>query len=113
MNLVKGLDVQSTYIDGEKGHKQYDWSENLDEKITEFYFQLVRNSDKSLENKFIEILTEINSDTTKYKNQLILLYKITAHTRDIIDGKGEMDLCWMQLYNWWVQIPHLVLFFYQ
>ena len=53
MNLIKGLDVQKAYIDGEKGHKQYDWSENLDEKITEFYFQLVRNSDESLENKFI------------------------------------------------------------
>lgn len=110
MNLVKGLDVQSTYIDGEKGHKQYDWSANLDEKITEFYFQLVRNSDKSLENKFIEILTKINSDTTKYKNELILLYKITAHTRDIIDGKGEMDLCWMQLYNWWKINPKIAYF---
>lgn len=110
MNLIKGLDVQSTYIDGEKGHKQYDWSENLDEKITEFYFQLVRNSDESLETKFVEILTKINSDTTKYKNELILLYKITAHTRDIVEGKGEMDLCWMQLYNWWKINPKMAYF---
>jgi len=110
MNLIKGLDVQNTYIDGEKGHKQYDWSENLDEKITEFYFQLVRNSDESLENKFIEILTKINSDTAKYKNELILLYKITGHTRDMIEGKGEMDLCWMQLYNWWKINPKMAYF---
>ena len=73
-----------------------------------FYFQLVRNSDE-IRKKF-KIINEINTNTTKYKNELILLYKITAHTRDIVDGKGEMDLCWMQLYNWWNLIPKLYIF---
>ena len=50
MNLIKAFD-NTRYVKGEKGHKQYDWSENIQEKITEFYFQLVRNSDESLENK--------------------------------------------------------------
>ena len=109
MNLIKAFD-NTRYVKGEKGHKQYDWSENIQEKITEFYFQLVRNSDESLENKFIELLTQINTNTTKYKNELILLYKITAHTRDIVDGKGEMDLCWMQLYNWWKINPKTAYF---
>lgn len=106
MNLVKALD-NNKYIKGEKGHTQYDWSEKICEKITEFYFQLVRNNGKELETKFKEILSEIKKNTTKYRNELILLYKITAHTRDIVDGKGEMDLCWMQLYNWWEYNPKL------
>ena len=106
MNLIKALD-NNRYVQGEKGHVQYDWSENISEKITEFYFQLVRNGGSTLETKFKEILSEIKKDTTKYKNELILLYKMTAHTRDIIDGKGEMDLCWMQLYNWWEFKPLL------
>ena len=106
MNLIRALD-NNKYVQGEKGHVQYDWSENISEKITEFYFQLVRNGGSRLETKFKEILSEIKKDTTKYKNELILLYKMTAHTRDIIDGKGEMDLCWMQLYHWWEFKPLL------
>ena len=65
MNLIKAFD-NTRYVKGEKGHKQYDWSENIQEKITEFYFQLVRNSDESLENKFIELLTQINTNPISY-----------------------------------------------
>ena len=104
MNLIKALDNNKKVV-GEKGHLQYDWSEDLQEKITEFYFQLVRipkeKESTDLENKFSEILSTISKDTSKYEKEIILLYKITANTRDILEGKGEMDLCWLQMLKWW------------
>ena len=107
MNMIKALDNNRVIV-GEKGHHQYDWSEGIQEKITEFYFQLVRTKDaKDLNVKFCEILNTLSKDTIKYEKEIILLYKITANTRDVKEGKGEMDLCWMQLLNWWKIKPEL------
>lgn len=84
---------------GEKGHVEHSWSGNYQQQITQFFFQLVRAKDTSdLENRLANMLT--NMTWEKDSPELITLYKLIGQTRDIIDGKGEMDLTWMQLEVW-------------
>ena len=40
----------------------------------------------------------------------ILLYKLIGHTRDIISGKGEFKLSYMQIYIWYCHFPNLAFF---
>ena len=86
---------------GEKTNVEYSWGDNLKENIIYFFFQLVRDQDiTDLENKLYQLLSEIKTDTYKYREEHIILYKILCHTRDIRCGRGEMDLSYAQLYVW-------------
>lgn len=85
-----------------KNHIEYSWNEHMQEKITQFYFQLVRTEDHGvLEEKFKEILHELfenpSSITQDHKN---IIYRMIAQTRDIVSGKGEYKLAYMMLYQW-------------
>jgi Mg-chelatase subunit ChlD len=86
---------------GEKKNLEYTWSSNIEELITQLYFQLTRSSDITiLKDKYQELLIKIFSEqnTTYIK----LLYKLIGHTRDIVAGKGEYNLTYMlisELYN--------------
>ena len=72
MNIVKGLDENKRF--GEKGHIEYGWSGRFDEKITQFYFQLVRTKNMNeLNNTFKSLLLNLKSDYNEEK--LILLFK--------------------------------------
>ncbi len=59
----------------------------------------------SLEKKLNYLL--INLSWEKDKKNLKILYKLIAQTRDIINGKGELDLTWMQLSVWYKYYPEL------
>lgn len=84
---------------GENGHVEHSWSTDYKRQITQFFFQLVRTKDTSnLEKKLVNMLANMRWET--HKTELTTLYKLIAQTRDIIDGKGEMDLTWMQLEVW-------------
>ena len=84
---------------GEKGHVEHSWSGNYQQQITQFFFQLVRAKDTSdLENRLANMLTNMTWENNAA--ELTTLYKLIGQTRDIIDGKGEMDLTWMQLEVW-------------
>ena len=84
---------------GENGHVEHSWSTDYKRQITQFFFQLVRSKDTSnLEKKLVNMLANMRWET--HKTELTTLYKLIAQTRDIIDGKGEMDLTWMQLEVW-------------
>jgi hypothetical protein len=84
---------------GEKGHVEHSWSGDYQQQITQFFFQLVRSTDTSdLENRLVNMLTNMNWEDNA--PELTTLYKLIGQTRDIIDGKGEMDLTWMQLEVW-------------
>ena len=84
---------------GEKGHVEHSWSGNYQQQITQFFFQLVRAKDTSdLENRLANMLTNMTWENNA--PELTTLYKLIGQTRDIIDGKGEMDLTWMQLEVW-------------
>ena len=57
MNIIKALDENKRF--GEKGHAEYGWSNKLDEKIVQLFFQLVRTQDMSeLNNQFKSIFEE-------------------------------------------------------
>ena len=45
--LIQGLDKHTPKQIGENGHGEYGWSNDIDEKIVQFFFQLVRNKDHS------------------------------------------------------------------
>ena len=78
------------------------WSEaEIQEKIVQLFFQLVRTSDDSiLKQKFADLLKNIQSldepDSEKY---ISIMLRVVCQTRDIVDGKGEYSLAYMMLHT--------------
>lgn len=120
--LINALDNITPTQFGENGHKEYGWSNNLQEKILQFSFQLTRTIHGKNHEKLSNILCELlNTLKNKYEtgilhekqiaiNYLSLLYKLIGHTRDIIDGKGEYNLSYMMIYEWNKVYPLLAQF---
>lgn len=114
-NIDDYITLKNTMQHGENNHPEYKWGETDDTQdiITKFYFQLVRSNDNSnLEkelNKMLIKFSEIDTETGeyKYKRELINLYSLLGHTRDIVNGKGEYELAYMQLYVWYSYFPTL------
>ena len=52
MNIVQSIDNQSNRRCGEKGHVEYKWSEDIENLIVQFYFQLVRTKDNNILENF-------------------------------------------------------------
>ena len=91
---------------GEKGHVEFSWTEDKDQLIVQFFFQLVRTKDtQDLQQKLRYLLTKLCWDTDQ--GQLTTLFKLIAQTRDIVSGKGEYNLAFMQLAIWWEFYPDL------
>jgi len=112
--IVQAIDqyVNSTPIStGENGHAEYGWSNEIEELIVQFHFQLVRTDKTGVEYmkiKFIHIMNTIHrlpvsSDETK--RYLSIMLKLLAQTRDQISGKGEYALSYMMLLEWWNIYP--------
>lgn len=88
----------------------------LQEKIMQYYFQLVRTSDahmhKSIAKDTRYILSAIidgiyknshdviSHDYKTYMDMGVMMFKILAHTRDIVSGKGEYMLFYVMLVEW-------------
>ena len=90
----------------EKGHVEFSWSVEPDQLITQFFFQLVRSKDTSdLQNQLGYLLGHLRWSNNE--SQLLILYKLIGQTRDIVGGKGECDLTWMQLEVWSRFYPEL------
>ena len=113
-HIVTSFQLSTPTRVGEEGHAEKAWSFDIDEKITQFFFQLVRSKDHSdLERHLHDILGKLKYDvaacgmhttTLKY---LITMYKLIGQTRDIISGKGEQQLSFMQIFIWWNYFPEL------
>ena len=100
--FIKAMDQHTMKQVGENLHTEYSVSNSLDEKIVQFFFQLVRNKDHShLERLHRDILKTINSDPALHQERLEMMYKLVSQTRDIISGKGEQQLAFMQIYNFY------------
>jgi hypothetical protein len=103
-----------TKIIGENGNIEYGWSNEIREKILQFYFQITRTDKNGIENLSIilkQILTTLKMNTNEENNEyLSILYRIIGHTRDIIEGKGEYELSYMMIYTWYHYCPDLALF---
>ena len=103
--LVSSLDQHNPNQQlGENNHVEYSWSHNIEEQIVQFNFQLVRTSDKTqlniLKCKLQKLLRQIAKGPCK-EYYLTILFRIACHTRDIVAGKGEYNLYYMQVCVWY------------
>ena len=97
--LSSALDNMVISQTGENGSTEYGWGKNVQELITQFQFQLVRNTSNldELKVQYKKILNIIFNN----RNGLIdlemvkVIYKLIAYTRDIVSGKGEYNLAYM------------------
>ena len=126
--LVNALDKETALQTGENGHIEHGQNKGISyddfrERIVQFYFQLVRSNEKvpihkdSLAQELDQLLNMTTSiknnfeqdkkESYVYKEFVLTLYKILAQTRDIIAGKGEYNLSYMQLVVWWKHYPAL------
>jgi len=118
--LVKALDNQTPIQLGEKGHAEYGWSNSIRENILQFSFQINRTTSEGVENLscvlkeiFRKLMGGYKEGTVtreEYQELLVTLYKIIGHTRDIIDGKGEYTISYMQILVWYEFFPELAFF---
>jgi len=106
-SFIDALDKNLQF--GEKGHVEVAWCEhNYDELITQFFFQLVRSDEEGrndLEEKLRFLLENLSWENDSEK--MSVLYKLIAQTRDIVKGKGEYTLSFMQIAIWWDYYPTL------
>ena len=101
--LSSALDRIEQLQIGENMNQEYSWSQNIEELITQFHFQLTRTSDtKNLEDKYQELLKKIFipvfTQDTEYPistEYIKIIYKLIGYTRDIVAGKGEYNLTYM------------------
>lgn len=102
-SMISGLDSLSVLQEGENSHTELAYSNELNEKITQFSFQLVRCDDHTtLESVQQEILISIQCDIWSNRGLLEKMYKLIGQTRDIISGKGEQRLAFMQVWGFYV-----------
>ena len=88
-----------------------DWEKKIENLIVQYSFQLVRTENlENIEQKLNFLLYKIKGCFVKNIKNLILLYKLIGHTRDIISGKGEALLSYMQIYTWFQFFPDLAQF---
>jgi len=118
MSVIQAMDKLTSKQLGENGNVEYTWSNNIRERVIQFYVQLVRTSDTSdLEKQLHSMLQEFTwKDLHNYKNfsdilaheeDLTYLYTMIAHTRDITNGKGEYNLAYMMIWVWYQYYPQL------
>ena len=92
---------------GENAHIEYTWSNNLKERIVQFFYQCNRCEETrvaQLSNILRVLLTSIGPDKAYHLN---ILYRIIGHTRDIVNGKGEYTLSYMMINVWYDFYPEL------
>ena len=101
---------------GENGHAEYAWSNNLQEKLLQLSFQFTRCDSDKLESHaehLEQLLKNLKGEKLSREKMIELMtvaYKMVAHTRDIIDGKGEYSLAYMQIFVWNKFYPELAQF---
>ena len=117
-SLISALDNHTSKQFGENGHAEYTWSNNIKEKISQFNFQLTRTDEKGAKKLAVVLNDLLHFLSARYLNSsdlileetkeyLIVLYKIIANTRDVIDGKGECLLTYMMIHTWYTFYPDL------
>jgi hypothetical protein len=111
--LLQAIDAMSNIRQGDNGHPELDWSNDMQEKIVQFDFQCVRTAEADISN-LAQIIDEILGELTKTiptdanrRELLVLLYKIIGKTRDIHGGKGEYALSYMMVWIWYKYYPVL------
>lgn len=97
-SIITGLDTHTPLRTGENNHTERSYSNELNEQVVQFFFQLVRCEDHTkLQSIHKNILLTIKGDLETHHDILITMYKLIGQTRDIISGKGEQKLAFMQI----------------
>jgi uncharacterized protein with von Willebrand factor type A (vWA) domain len=120
-SVISALDTFTPLRTGENGSTEFDWSNDLEEKIVQFDFQCVRATTEgiqSLEKVLNNILSRLSVKHSsakphleiERKRLLVILFKLIGKTRDIHGGKGEYALSYMMLYVWHKYYPELAKF---
>ena len=105
-SFIKGMDGHTGKQHGENSQVEYSISNELDENIVQFFFQLVRNENHSaLEQLHNRIMKSILRDIKDNYHRLSIMYKLIGQTRDIVSGKGEQQLAFMQIYGFYESSP--------
>jgi hypothetical protein len=120
--LVNALDISTPKQYGQKGAIEYGWSNDIREQVLQFSGQIVRSDEARIEvmadklRGLLRRLSERNvlpyaecKDAEK-KELMVVLYKLIGLTRDMVDGKGEYALAYMQIYVWYEFNPRLAMF---
>ena len=114
--LISALDTFTPVREGENGHTELDWSNDLQEKVVQFDFQCVRTDEQgiaALSTTLDGLLSRLsvkqsNSENeSKRKDLLVALYKMIGKTRDIEGGKGEYTLSYMMIWTWYKFYPRM------
>lgn len=101
-SLVSALDKHTPKQIGENNHVEYTWSNDINENIVQFFFQLVRSSSlETISKQHIQILMQLKNREIQFKDQFTMMYKLIGQTRDIVKGKGEQQLAFMQILNFY------------
>lgn len=117
--LIKTLDSMTPRQVGENGLVENAWSNDLQERIVQFSFQLVRTQNNNQTLELIKVFRSILDYifyTNNYNNSvesrkfLSIIYKMIANTRDIIDGKGEYYLTYILIINLYDYSEELALY---
>ena len=115
--LISALDNFTPSQIGENGSVEYTWSNSIRERILQLSFQLTRTRHStSLKDKTDTIMNDIaqqykaNGNREQYVEYMSIMYRMIAHTRDIVDGKGEYALAYMLLDVWNKHHPELAQF---
>lgn len=86
---------------------QDDNIEYFKNKIIDLYYATIRTNVNHELNKTANKYGELLCSLKSYKNLLQILYKLIAQTRDICYGKGERDITYIMIYQWWKYYPQL------
>ena len=71
-SLVSAMDNYTPKRVGENNHVEYGWSNNLNEKIVQFFFQLVRTkTPQNLKKQHRTILNMLRGNENYTKNNLV------------------------------------------
>ena len=115
--LISALDNFTLSQLGENGSVEYTWSNSIRERIIQLSFQLTRTRHStSLKDKTDKIMQDIaqqykaTGNREQYVEYMSIMYRMIAHTRDIVDGKGEYALAYMLLDVWNKHHPELAQF---
>ena len=114
--LISALDTFTPVREGENGHTEFDWSNDLQEKVIQFDFQCVRTDEEgiaALSTTLNRLLTQLSlkqsnpENESKRKELLTTLYKMIGKTRDIEGGKGEYTISYMMIWTWHKFYPRM------
>ena len=113
-SFVSAMDNFTPKQIGQNCNVEYSWSHDTKELFTQFYFQLVRTkNNKDLVRNLHTLISSFSardsSGKIKHFKELSLLFALIGHTRDIVEGKGEYDLAFMQILVWYAYFPRLAM----